>query len=332
MTETDQHKFCIAPMMDWTDRHCRFFHRRISRHARLYTEMLTADALIHGDRERLLGFSDEERPLALQLGGAEPAKMAAGARIAKDWGYDEVNINVGCPSDRVQQGRFGACLMAEPETVARCAEAMRQAVRIPITVKCRIGIDDRDAYEDLKEFVDTVAGAGVDSFVVHARKAVLQGLNPKQNRTIPPLRYDYVHRLKAERPELKIILNGGLKAPAAALAGLADLDGLMFGREAYQNPYCLADVDALYFGDRQAPPSRHDVVRAMLPYIEQQRHRGQRLGAITRHMTGLFQGQPGARAWRRYLAENAYKSGAGSEVVLAAASFIPEPGQALAAS
>ena len=318
------YRFAIAPMMDWTDRHDRYFLRRITRHARLYTEMLTADAVIHGNRGRLLGFSPDERPLALQLAGADPDKMAQAARIAANLGFDEVNINVGCPSERVQSGRFGACLMAEPETVAACASAMGAAVDIPVTVKCRIGIDDSDSYEDFRRFVDCVAAAGVTVFIVHARKAVLAGLNPKQNRDVPPLKYDFVRRLKQERPDLTVILNGGLRDVAAALSHLDRLDGVMFGREAYQNPYCLAPVDALYFADCAPPPTRHQVAQAMLAYIEERCAKGERLNAITRHLLGLFQGQSGARAWRRFLSENAHKPGAGAEVVRAALSLVPD--------
>ena len=318
------HRFAIAPMMDWTDRHDRYFLRRITKRARLYTEMLTADAVIHGNRDRLLGYSEDEHPLALQLGGADPAKMVQAARIAAERGFDEVNINVGCPSDRVQSGRFGACLMAEPETVAACASAMAAAVAIPITVKCRLGIDDRDSYDDFRRFVDCVARAGVTVFIVHARKAVLAGLNPKQNRDVPPLKYDFVYRLKQERPELTVVLNGGLRDVAAARAHLDRLDGVMFGREAYQNPYGLAAADGLYFNDPAVVPTRHQVAQAMLPYIEQRRAEGERLNAITRHLLALFQGQPGAKAWRRYLSENAHKPGAGAEVVCAALSLVPD--------
>jgi tRNA-dihydrouridine synthase A len=319
------HHFSVAPMMDWTDRHCRYFHRLLTSRALLYTEMLTADAVIHGDRAYLLGFSEPEHPLALQLGGSDPAKMAAAARIAEDWGYDEININVGCPSDRVQRGRFGACLMLEPGTVAACFDAMQDAVAVPVTVKCRIGVDDQEGYDYLRQFVDPVAAAGCRTFIVHARKAYLQGLSPKENRDIPPLRYDYVHRLKAERPDLTVVLNGGLKDVAGTKADISDLDGAMFGREAYQNPYCLAAVDRVFFGATTEPLSRHDAVRAMVPYIEAQLAKGLRLQTVTRHMIGLFQGLPGARAWRRYLSENAYRSDADTSTLMAAAALVPEP-------
>ncbi len=321
---TGAHRFSVAPMMDWTDRHCRYFHRQISRHARLYTEMLTADAVIHGDLERLLTFDPAEHPLALQLGGSEPDKMARAAWIAADWGYDEININVGCPSDRVQKGRFGACLMAEPETVAACFSAMQSAVDVPVTVKCRIGIDDQNRFEDLVRFVEPVRTAGCRVFIVHARNAILAGLSPKQNRDIPPLKYQFVHRLKETFPELTVVLNGGLRGVVETAVRLDHLDGAMFGREAYQNPYCLVDVDHAFFEDPSPIPSRHEVVGSMLDYVERQCRAGWRLNAVTRHMIGLFQGQPGARAWRRYLSENAHKPGAGPEVLLAAAALVPD--------
>jgi tRNA-dihydrouridine synthase A len=302
-------------MMDCTDRHDRYFLRQISRHALLYTEMLTADAVIHGDRERLLGFDAAEHPVALQLGGAEPAKMAEAARIGADWGYDEININVGCPSDRVQSGRFGACLMAEPDTVAACLAAMRAAVEVPVTVKCRLGIDDRDDYGFLRAFAERMAAAGCETLIVHARKAILSGLSPKQNREVPPLHYDRVYRLKRELPDLQVIINGGIASLDEAEAHLAQVDGVMLGRAAYHDPYLLAEVDRRLFADVHPVASRRDVALAMLPYIEAQRHAGVRLNAITRHMMGLFLGQPGARAWRRYLSENACRADAGEEVV-----------------
>lgn len=316
------HRVCIAPMMDWTDRHDRFFLRLISRHALLYTEMLTAAAVLHGDRPRLLGFSPQEHPLALQLGGADPEQMARAAAIAEAFGYDEVNINVGCPSDRVQSGRFGACLMAEPETVAACVAAMRRACGLPITVKSRIGVDDRDGYEDLTRFVATVADAGCRTFIVHARKAWLKGLSPKENREVPPLRYDTVHRLKREFPELEIVLNGGLTTLAAAEAQLALVDGVMIGREAYQNPYLLAEVDRRFFDPSAPVPARAAIVAGLLPYAEAALAAGAPLNAITRHILGLYQGQPGARAWRRHLAENAHRPGAGAAVIREAAGLV----------
>lgn len=305
----------VAPMMDWTDRHCRYFHRRISRHAVLYTEMVTTGAVLHGDRERLLGFDAAEHPVVLQLGGSEPDDLAEAVRIGEGYGYDAFNLNCGCPSDRVQRGMFGACLMAEPDLVARCVEAMARATDRPVTVKCRIGIDDRDGYEDLRRFVDVVADAGCGHFIVHARKAWLQGLSPKQNREVPPLRHADVHRLKAERPDLRIDINGGILDLDAAAAQTAHVDGVMIGRAAYQNPYILADVDGRFGGESGPPPARETVVEAMLPYVRDELARGVRLSAITRHMLGLFQGRPGARAWRRHLSENAHRADAGVDVL-----------------
>jgi tRNA-dihydrouridine synthase A len=292
-------------MMDWTDRHCRVFHRILTRHARLYTEMVTADAVIHGDRARLLGFSDVERPLALQLGGSDPAKLADAAVIGEAAGYDEINLNVGCPSDRVQEGRFGACLMAEPELVAACVRAMGDRVRIPVTVKCRIGIDDQDSEADLQRFIERVADAGVTIFIVHARKAWLEGLSPKENREIPPLDYGRVYRLKASRPDLTIVLNGGIETLEAAAGHLAHVDGVMLGRAAYQTPYVLAEVDGLLFGDATPLLSRGEVVARLLPYVRSHVELGGRLNNITRHILGLFHGQPRARLFRRHLSEHA---------------------------
>ncbi|MCP3168674.1 tRNA dihydrouridine(20/20a) synthase DusA [Myxococcus qinghaiensis] len=309
---------CVAPMMDWTDRNCRYFHRQISRHTLLYTEMLTTGAVLHGDRERLLGYEAAEHPVAIQLGGSEPEALAESARIAEAWGYAEVNLNVGCPSDRVQSGRFGACLMAEPELVARLVGAMRAAVKIPVTVKSRIAIDEMEEWPTLERFVRLVSAEGCTRFIVHARKAWLQGLSPKENRDVPPLRYDLVHRLKQELPHLDISINGGIKTLDAAAEHLAHVDGVMIGRAVYENPYLLAEADRRFFGAEEAPRERHEVVEAMLPYIERSRQRGAPLGAVTRHMLGLFQGLPGARAWRRHLSENAHKPGAGPEVVVAA--------------
>ncbi|WP_074957880.1 tRNA dihydrouridine(20/20a) synthase DusA [Myxococcus fulvus] len=309
---------CVAPMMDWTDRNCRYFHRQISRHTLLYTEMLTTGAVLHGDRERLLGYEAAEHPVAIQLGGSEPEALAEAARIAESWGYDEVNLNVGCPSDRVQSGRFGACLMAEPELVARLVGAMRSAVSIPVTVKSRIAIDELEEWPTLERFVRLIAAEGCTRFIVHARKAWLQGLSPKENRDVPPLRYDLVHRLKQELPHLDISINGGIKTLDAAAEHLKHVDGVMIGRAVYENPYLLAEADRRFFGVTEAPRERHEVVEAMLPYIERSCQRGAPLSAVTRHMLGLFQGLPGARAWRRHLSENAHKPGAGPEVVVAA--------------
>jgi tRNA-dihydrouridine synthase A len=313
--EYQKHRFCIAPMMDWTDRHCRVFHRQLSRHALLYTEMVTAPAIIHGKRDRLLGFDPAEHPLALQLGGSNPAELARAAGIGADYGYDEINLNVGCPSDRVQAGRFGACLMAEPELVAECVAAMRAVVNIPVTVKCRIGIDDQDSETDFSRFVETVASAGCGTFIVHARKAWLNGLSPKANRDVPPLDYDRVHRLKKARPDLTVILNGGLRTLEEAAAHLPHLDGVMFGRAAYQNPGLLMSVDERFFG---APPRTMNPatpILAMLPYIERQLAAGEKLSSITRHMMGLAQGIPGARAFRRQLTEGAIRPGSGVVVI-----------------
>lgn len=313
----------VAPMMEWTDRHCRYFLRRLTRRSLLYTEMVTTGAVLRGDRARLLRYHPEERPLAVQLGGAEPSALAECARIAESLGFDEVNLNVGCPSDRVQSGRFGACLMAEPDLVARCVEAMRRAVSVPVTVKSRIGIDEQEEWPALRQFVGTVAAAGCGRFIVHARKAWLTGLSPKENREIPPLRHDLVHRLKAERPDLTVVLNGGVTSLEEADAHLARVDGVMLGRAAYQNPYVLADADRRYFGAREAPPDRRAVVEAMTGYIEAELAVGTPLAAITRHMLGLFQGVPGARAWRRHLSEQAHKAGAGPAVLQEALASIP---------
>lgn len=316
------HHLCIAPMLDWTDRHCRYFHRLLTRHALLYTEMVTTGALLHGDPERFLRYNAEEHPLALQLGGSDPDDLALCTQMAEDYGYDEVNLNVGCPSDRVQNGRFGACLMAESQLVADCVAAMQAKVTIPVTVKTRIGIDDKDSYEELLSFIDTVANAGCNTFIIHARKAWLSGLSPKENREIPPLRYDVVQRLKRERPQLQLILNGGIADLQQAKQQFSDLDGLMVGREAYHNPYCLASVDSLFYADDRPPLSRLQTVDALLPYIETQLRQGVRLHSITRHILGLFHGVPGARGWRRHLSEYACKDGAGIEVVLDALALL----------
>lgn len=299
------HLFCVAPLMDGTDRHCRYFHRLMSKRARLYTEMITAEAAIHGDRDYLLGFDKSEHPVALQLGGSEPEKMAEASKIGEGYGYDEINLNVGCPSDRVQSGAFGACLMKTPDLVAECVAAMRNAVDIPVTVKCRIGVDDQDPEESLFTFVEKVAATGCDVFIVHARKAWLQGLSPKENRTIPPLDYDLVRRLKRERPGLTIVLNGGIETVQDATSLVSDFDGVMLGRAAYGAPYILADVDEVMFGDAAPAPSRAEVVQAMSQYVKRAFETGVRPHSITRHMLGLYHGAPGARAWRRFLSENA---------------------------
>ena len=318
MNRSLDHRFAVAPMMDWTDRHFRTLMRLISRRAALYTEMVATGAIIHGPRARLLEFDPVEHPLALQLGGSEPDELAACARIGADWGYDAINLNVGCPSDRVQRGRFGACLMAEPELVARCVGAMRDAVDIPVTVKCRIGIDAQDSEAGLAHFIETVAAGGCETFIVHARKAWLQGLSPRQNRDVPPLDHDRVYRLKAARPDLEIIINGGIASVADAEPHLAHVDGVMLGRAVCADPFVLAEVDSRLYGEPAVPADRLAVVRAMLPYIERERARGARLAAISRHLLNLVQGLPGARAFRRHLGENAAAEGAGPEVVEAA--------------
>ncbi|MEQ1889938.1 MAG: tRNA dihydrouridine(20/20a) synthase DusA [Alphaproteobacteria bacterium] len=310
------YRFCVAPMMDWTDRFDRYFLRLLSRHARLYTEMITASAVLHGDRARLLGFDAAEHPLALQLGGSEPAALAQAAKIGADFGYDEINLNVGCPSDRVQSGRFGACLMAEPALVARCVAAMRAAVpHLPVTVKCRIGIDAQTPEEILPHFIATVRDAGCTVFLIHARMAWLEGLSPKQNRDVPPLDYALAHRMKAEFPHLTFVLNGGLHSLADAAPHLAQMDGVMLGRAAYHNPYLLAEVDSRLFGDITPPPSRIEVIERLLPWTEEQIGQGIPLHCITQHILGLFQGQPGAKSWRRHISENAHRPGAGVEVI-----------------
>jgi tRNA-dihydrouridine synthase A len=303
-------------MMEWTDRHCRYFLRQISRHCRLYSEMVTSAALLRGDPERLLGFHPAEHPLALQLGGSDPVELAQAARLGEAYGYDEINLNLGCPSDRVRSGRFGACLMAQPERVADCVAAMSASVAVPVTVKTRIGIDDQDSYEALAAFVERLAGAGCRTFIVHARKAILKGLSPKENRTIPPLRYDVVYRLKNEFPGLAIVLNGGIRHLEEAALHLGHVDGVMVGREAYHNPWVLSRVDARFFADPAEIPNRALIVERMLPYIERELSAGAELKHITRHMLGLFQGVPGARAWRRHLSEHAHRAGAGPEVIL----------------
>jgi tRNA-dihydrouridine synthase A len=309
----DAYRLCVAPMMDWTDRHCRFFHRLLAPHARLYTEMVHAHAVIHGDRGRLLGFDPSEHPVALQLGGSEPAELAEAARIGADFGYDEANLNVGCPSDRVQSGRFGACLMREPERVAACVAAMRAAVGVPVTVKCRLGVDDQDEDADLDRFVGAVAGAGCTTFVVHARKAWLKGLSPKENREIPPLVWPRVQRLKHEHPELTIVLNGGLAAIDAMRTQLAWADGVMLGRVAYHEPYVLAQAEHGLFGI--ALPAREAILARMEPYARAHLARGERLHHVTRHLVGLFQHQYGARTWRRILSERGNHPGASWDVV-----------------
>lgn len=317
-------RFCVAPMMDWTDRHDRYFLRQISSKALLYTEMVTTGAIIHGDRERLLGFDEAEYPLALQLGGSDPADLALSTKVAEDWGYDEVNLNVGCPSDRVQSGSFGACLMAEPELVARCFEAMQGATSLPVTVKCRIGIDDQDPQVALRDFIGQVSAAGCKTFIIHARMAWLKGLSPKENRDVPPLDYELVYAVKRENPGLEIIINGGIMSLDEVDAHLEYCDGVMLGRAAYQTPYILSTVDQRYFSASGAPRNEHEIVRAMVPYIEKHMSKGGSLFQVTRHMLGLFHGVPGARQWRRYLSENAYKKDARIDVLLDALALVRE--------
>jgi len=317
-------RFAIAPMMEWTDRHCRFFHRLLTRRALIYTEMVTTGAVLHGDRTRLIGFDPFEHPVAIQLGGSDPRALADCARIAEDFGYDEVNLNVGCPSDRVQEGRFGACLMAEPGLVGDCIAAMRAAVRVPVTVKCRLGIDDQDPEGALDAVTRAVAAAGGAALVVHARKAWLKGLSPRENREVPPLDHARVHRLKAAHPDLEIVLNGGIGSLDTAAEHLAHVDGVMMGRAAYQEPWRLIAVDPLLFGE----PAPFDTIRsaaeALIPYIEREVARGTRFYAIARHLLGLFHAVPGARAFRRYLATEGVKPDASAQVLRQALALVPD--------
>ncbi len=311
-------------MMDWTDRHCRFFHRQLSAKALLYTEMVTAEAILRGERERLIGFNDAEHPVALQLGGSDPSKLAEAAAIGEARGYDEINLNVGCPSDRVQEGRFGACLMAEPDLVARCFLAMSEAVDIPVTIKCRIGIDDQDSEADFQRFIDTVGEAGCGLFIVHARKAWLSGLSPKENREVPPLDYERVYRLKDSRPDLIISINGGIASLDEAERHLRHVDGVMLGRAAYQTPYILAEVDRRFFGSSEAVPTRTQALQALVAYTQAHLARGGRLNNIVRHTLGVMHGLKGARQFRRHFSENATGEGAGIEVLLAAIEMAEE--------
>jgi tRNA-dihydrouridine synthase A len=323
-------KFAVAPMMEWTDRHCRYFHRLLTRQALIYTEMITTGAVLHGDRARLLAYDEAEHPVALQLGGCDPGALAACARIAADLGYDEINLNVGCPSDRVQEGRFGACLMAEPALVGDCVAAMKAAVAVPVTVKCRIGIDEQDPEESLDSLTRILRQAGVDALIVHARKAWLEGLSPRENRDVPPLDHDRVYRLKAAHPQLAVVLNGGITSLAMAAGCLERVDGVMMGRAAYQEPWRLMGVDPRIFGAPQPFESLRAAAEAMIPYIAHELARGTRLSAITRHMLGLFRGVPGARAFRRHLATEAVKPGAGAEVLRDALACVVDSGADLA--
>ncbi len=321
-------RFSVAPMMDWTDRHCRFFHRLLSRRALLYTEMVTTGAVLHGDRQRLLGFSPEEQPVALQLGGSDPDDLARAAKVGADFGYVEINLNCGCPSDRVQNGRFGACLMREPKLVAECIAAMKGAVSIPVTVKCRLGVDDQDTEEALDALADAVLAAGCDALIVHARKAWLQGLSPKENRDIPPLDYVRVRRLKARLPAVPIAINGGIatipeaQALLTAEGDLPGLDGVMLGRAAYHNPGLLLEVDPVFFGEAAPATDLHEALERLMPYLESLVQAGHSPHALTRHLLGLFQGQPGARGFRRHLSTEAVKAGAGAAVLRDALSHL----------
>ena len=314
--------FCVAPMLDWTDRHERYFLRLLSKHALLYTEMITTGAIIYGERQRFLEFNKEEHPVAIQLGGSDPADLASCTKMAEDQGYDEVNLNVGCPSNRVQSGMFGACLMAKPQLVAECISAMQSAVSIPVTVKHRIGIDEDDSIEQLFEFVETVAAAGCETFIVHARKAWLNGLSPKENRDVPPLRYDLVHELKQSMPQLEIIINGGICDLDMTAQQLQHVDGVMMGREVYHNPYIMADIDQRFYGSTEKVLTRHEVLELFFPYIEKEIATGTKLHAMSRHILGLFNGMPGARKWRRFISENAPLADADVSVIRQALELI----------
>jgi len=325
MDITKNRTFSVAPMMDCTDRHARYFMRLITQRSLLYTEMVTTGAIIHGDRNHLLGYDPFEHPIALQLGGSDPDDLTVCAQIGQEWGYDEINLNVGCPSDRVQSGRFGACLMAEPELVRDCVGAMREAVSVPVTVKTRIGIDEEDSYEALQAFVRIVSESGCGVFIFHARKAWLKGLSPKENREVPPLKYDVVYQIKRDFPHLHVSINGGITSLDDVAKHLEAVDGVMVGREAYSNPYFMAKVDRRFFGDDHSVLSRHEVLKHYLVYVEQQLDQGRRLNQMSRHLVGLFQGQPGARAWRRYISENAHKPHSDASVLRTAATYVGNP-------
>jgi tRNA-dihydrouridine synthase A len=331
MLHDQSFRFSVAPMMDWTDRHCRVFHRRLSQRALLYTEMVTTGAVLHGPRERLLGFSSEEQPVALQLGGSDARELAEAAKIGAEFGYREINLNVGCPSDRVQDGRFGACLMREPQLVGACIAAMKAVVDVPVTVKCRIGVDDQDTQIALDALADEVVGAGVDALIVHARKAWLQGLSPKENRDVPPLDYARVYRLKERLPDLPIAINGGIETLGEAKEHLRHVDGVMFGRAAYQNPGLLLDVDSELFGAETGTTAARKAAESMAPYIAAHIEKGGKVSNVTRHMLGLFAGLPGARAYRRHLATEAVKPGATQDVLIEALDLVRD-GRALAAA
>lgn len=316
------HRFITAPMMDWSDRHCRYLWRLLTQHTLFYTEMVTAPALVHNDKTYLLDYNDEEHPIALQVGGSDPIELANAARLAERWGYDEINLNCGCPSDRVQNGMIGACLMRHPLLVADGIKAMQDACSIPVTIKHRIGVDDMEDYAGLIGFVEPVADAGCQVFIVHARKAWLKGLSPKENRSVPPLDYELVYRLKQERPDLTIIINGGITNTSSVYDHLTQVDGVMIGREAYHNPYCLAAVDSLFFDSQRPIVSRHQVALDYLDYCEQQLVKGVRIQALSRHLLGLFQGLPGARKFKRHISEQVHRPGASLDCLYHALSFV----------
>ena len=309
MQQKQKFTVSVAPMMDWTDRHCRWFHRRLTQRALLYTEMVVADAVIHGDKDYLMSFNEEEHPVALQIGGSDPVKLAKASKVGEQFGYDEININIGCPSDRVQSGRFGACLMSEPDLVAACYSAMAEAVDVPVTVKCRLGIDDQNLDETLPEFIEKVSAAGATHFIIHARKAWLKGLSPKENRDVPPLDYGLVHAMKARYPHLEIALNGGIKTIAQAKAEMGGLDGVMLGRAAYHDPWVLTEIDSSFYGEAGFTRSREDIVQDLIGYAERKQDEDRSTKALIRHIMGLYAGRPGARLWRRTLSE-AMSSGA----------------------
>ena len=317
-------RLCAAPMMEWSDRFCRYFWRILTKHTLLYTEMVTTSALLHGDQDRHLRFSAFEHPIAIQLGGSNPNELMQCAKLCEEWGYDEINLNVGCPSDRVQNNLMGACLMGHPNLVAECIAAMQSAVDIPVTIKHRIGIDEQDSYEELWHFVKTVAATGCSTFIVHARKAWLKGLSPKQNREIPELKYDTVYQLKQDFPDLEIIINGGIDSIEACNQHLEHVDGIMIGRAAYQNPYLLSNADAVFYDDCHAIPSRYEVLEQFLPFVEEEMKNGIYLNHISRHILGLFQGLPGARKLRRHISENAHKNGATIEIIKEATNLVQQ--------